>query len=206
MDAQKNYDPQKRQGKKQQDRKSRKLFLAASIPKKTGDVWQVVVTATLKAGQNCHRGISVHFALGAKPSGHAVPTDESGNAKKAFILPSGEYTVFAEVEHGGPSSSINLTLKEAEKKPPAKLIVREHENPRGAYCLFFQVLTGNDVPVNGALIRITGAHLNEHDAKVVTDSNGTAKYPVTVFPHEKRKMVSVAILGSNLEKTLCLFS
>jgi len=118
-----------RGGKQQQPPKPIVISIQAELPRKEGDRWKVLTTATVNQGERALGGQNVQFYMAGMPQGAESPTDENGRVPYDFDLslaPAGAKTVTLEAQLVGQRArgrTIVTLPEEKKRKGPFELIV-----------------------------------------------------------------------------------
>lgn len=181
------------------------IFLEKTAPNKIDDQWEVSVIATVKDGKKLIPNQEVQFCLGKNPIDSPEVTDGTGMASKELLLPKGIHTVFARLQDR-TSSKTTIVLKEEKPKKPAKIISHETYS-KGSCALMFQVLTQEDLPVSGAILKISDQTGKRGSRNLPpTDNRGVTQRRIRFKPEEKEVFLKIMVLGSEISIWKNLFN
>ena len=180
------------------------LRLELTEPNRTESGWELKAIATLAKGRDPAPNERVQLYLDGMSTGDPEVTDGEGRAMKEFLdLQVGTHTFEAQIVGTTVKSRQTKNLKDEKPKKPANLIV-DQSGRNKKYVLVFQVLTEDDRPVQGAVIRITDQDDPNgfYDLKP-TGPNGTTERKIEFTAHEK--ILGILVLGTTIRRWKNLF-
>lgn len=190
---------------RQKKRESKiKMLLETTEPTKTDDAWEITAIATvLYQNRPPDPAQEVVFLLNGDEVDRVLTAEESGQAKATIILPSvGSFLLCAYVVRwSGIQRTKRISVKKAEKKSPAQLII--HRAGRsGRYLISITAISGDGKPVAGAAVRIMDPKAAKPIRDIKMDNSGSYKWSLKF--DEPERIIELILLGSTFSEEIRL--
>lgn len=186
------------------------ISLEVAEPVKKDDGWDVFAGATVfyKKRYAPRPPQEVVFVANENEVDRVPTDDESGRVSSTLIFPAaGGYllTVFLASEPAVRATR-RINIKLDKPKKPAKIISHETYS-KGGCALTFQVLTEDNLPVSGAILKISDQTGNRSSRNLPpTDSKGVTQRRIRFKPKEKEVFLKIMVLGSEISIWKNLFN
>lgn len=174
------------------------IFLDKTEPNKINDLYKFEVIAQIRDGKKVVSNEPVQFYLGTKEYESPLLTEGDGRAVKEFFVPSGIYTIFAEISDGTRKKITIPVIKPEEEPPdnPTKIFCYE-SGSKGNYHLTIQVLMEKDKPAKKIKVRILDKDMpNKFYDLPLTDDFGLTETNIQFS--EKEKNITIIVLGTSI--------